>query len=51
MYRVKITPIIPIYEVYTGCFETEKEAWQWVDEHNDPFVDYEVEEIKDEQQE
>ena len=51
MYRVKITPIISIYEVYTGCFETEEEAWQWIDEHNNPFVDYEVEKTKDDQPE
>ncbi len=42
MYIVKIVPIIPLYVLYVGGFQTEEEAWAWVDEHNDPFVDYEV---------
>ena len=25
-----------------GPFETEEEAWNWVDENNCPLVDYEV---------
>ena len=48
MYKVKITPIIPICEVYVGRFETEEEALQWIEEHNDPHVDYEIVEVKDE---
>ena len=42
LYKVKITPIIPIVEIWKGPFISMEEAWRWVEEHNNPFVDYEV---------
>lgn len=41
-YKVKITPIIPTVEIWKGPFISMDEAWQWVEEHNNPLVDYEV---------
>ena len=41
-YKVKIVPIIPTVEIWKGPFQTEEEAWEWVDLHNNPYVDYEV---------
>ena len=42
LYKVKITPIIPSIEIWKGPFVSMEEAWRWVEEHNNPFVDYEV---------
>lgn len=41
-YRVRIVPIIPTVEIWKGPFQTEDEAWEWVEQNNNPFVDYEV---------
>ena len=47
LYKVKITPIIPSIEIWKGPFVSMEEAWRWVEEHNNPFVDYEVIPIDD----
>lgn len=47
LYKVKITPIIPIVEIWRGPFLSTEEAWRWVEQNNDPFVDYEVVPIDD----
>ncbi len=41
-YKVRIVPIISTFEIWKGPFQTEAEAWEWIDQHNCPFVDYEV---------
>ena len=46
-YKVKITPIIPSVEIWKGPFISMEEAWRWAEEHNNPFVDYEVIPIDD----
>ncbi len=46
-YYVKITAIIPILEIWKGPFLTAEEAWEWVDHHNDPLVDYDVINVDD----
>ena len=47
LYKVKITPIIPSIEIWKGPFVSMEEAWRWVEEHNNPFLDYEVIPIDD----
>ena len=42
LYKVKITPIIPIVVIWKGPFISMEEAWRWVEENNNPFVDYVV---------
>ena len=42
LYKVRIIPIIPLIEIWKGPFQTEDEAWEWVEQDNNPFVDYEV---------
>ena len=42
MYKVKITPIIPGTVIWIGPFISMEEAWEWVEMNNNPFVDYEV---------
>ncbi len=49
-YLVQIRPIIGCTTTITGPFETEEEAWKWVDENNCPFADYDVLELDDEKQ-
>ncbi len=41
-YKVRITPIIPTFEIWEGPFQTEDEAWEWVEQNNCPYVDYDV---------
>lgn len=40
LYKVKIVPIIPTVEILKGPFQTEKEAQEWIEQNNNPFVDY-----------
>ena len=47
LYKVRITPIIPLVEIWKGPFITMDEAWKWVEENNNPFVDYEVVPVDD----
>lgn len=42
VYRVKIRPIATDIEIVTGAFETEEDAWHWVENNDCPLVDYEV---------
>lgn len=42
VYRVRIRPIATDVEIIKGSFETEEEAWNWVEINNCPLVDYEV---------
>lgn len=42
MFKVLIKPIVGDWEFVKRGFGTEAEAWQWVEDHNCPFVDYEV---------
>ena len=42
LYKVRIIPIIPSIEIWKGPFISKEDAWRWVEEHNNPFVDYEV---------
>lgn len=42
MYIVKIYPIATDTVITIGGFETEEDAWKWIEEHNNPLVDYEV---------
>ncbi len=46
LYKVRITPIIPTFEIWEGPFFTEDEAWEWVKENNCPYVDYDVVPVK-----
>ena len=41
-HKVRITPIIPTFEIQEGPFQTEDEAWEWVERNNCPYVDYDV---------
>ena len=42
VYKVVIRLIATDIEIRQGSFSTEEEAWQWVEEHNCPVVDYDV---------
>ncbi len=42
MCFVKITPIIPTETYWKGPFQSEEEAWNWVENNNCPYVDYDV---------
>ena len=42
VYRVRIRPIATDVEIIKGSFETEEEAWNWVENNACPLVDYEV---------
>lgn len=46
-YKVRITPIIPLVEIWKGPFISMDEAWKWVEENNNPIVDYEVVPVDD----
>ena len=46
-YKVKIVPIASTSETWEGPFATEKEAWEWVDKHDCPYMDYDVVPIND----
>ncbi len=46
-YAIRIRPIVGNYETVKGFFATPEEAWQWVEDNNDPLMDYDVFEIDD----
>ncbi len=46
-YKVRITPIASTEEIWIGPFISMEEAWNWVEQHNCPYVDYEVVPVDD----
>ena len=41
-YKVIIRPIATNTVITKGLFKTESEAWNWIETHNSPLVDYDV---------
>ena len=42
VYRVKIRPIAMDIVILKGPFQSEEEAWKWIEQNNNPLVDFDV---------
>lgn len=42
VYCVRIRPIATDVEIIKGAFETEEDAWNWVENNDCPLVDYAI---------
>ena len=48
VYRIEVTDPIPQTTISKRWFPTEKAAWNWVEEHENPLLDYDVLAYRDE---